>query len=166
MNTAIPPPPPWYRQRAPWFLMAGPAVVIVAGAVTFWLALAHPDGLVADDYYKRGLLVERRLERDAAAARLGLRAVVAWDRGERTLRVEFQGLPELTAPPILQLRHAARPEFDRRVSLSPSAPGIYEVPLPELARGRWGVILETEAWRLEGAWLVPQQTTLELRAGS
>ena len=29
---------PWYREPWPWIMMAGPAAVVVAGAVTMWLA--------------------------------------------------------------------------------------------------------------------------------
>lgn len=41
---------PWYRHRWPWLLMAGPGTVLVAGAITTWIAFASADGLVADDY--------------------------------------------------------------------------------------------------------------------
>ena len=30
---------PWYKERWPWLLMAGPAIVIVAGFITAWLAI-------------------------------------------------------------------------------------------------------------------------------
>ena len=55
---------PWYGEPWPWILMAGPAAVIVAGAVTIWLAVATSDGLVADDYYSRGLAISQELRRD------------------------------------------------------------------------------------------------------
>ena len=50
---------PWYREPWPWLLMAGPAVVVVAGLFTAWLAVVHEDGLVADDYYKQGLGINK-----------------------------------------------------------------------------------------------------------
>lgn len=46
---------PWYREPWPWLLMAGPLIVIIAGLVTAWLAVTSSDGLVTDDYYKKGL---------------------------------------------------------------------------------------------------------------
>ena len=39
---------PWYCHRWPWFLMAGPFVVVIAGIVTTYLAIRSNDGLVAD----------------------------------------------------------------------------------------------------------------------
>lgn len=67
---------PWYKERWPWLLMAGPAIVIVAGAVTVWLAVVSNDGLVTDDYYKQGLAVNQQLHRDHQAGNLGLHADV------------------------------------------------------------------------------------------
>jgi hypothetical protein len=52
----------WYRQRWPWLLIAGPALVVVASIATAWLAVKSDDGLVTDNYYKRGLLINRTLE--------------------------------------------------------------------------------------------------------
>jgi hypothetical protein len=56
--------------------MAGPAVVVVAGFITLWLAISSDDGLVSDDYYKQGLTVNQRLQRDHLAGDLGLHADV------------------------------------------------------------------------------------------
>jgi hypothetical protein len=41
--------------------------VIVAGFITAWLAVISNDGLVTDDYYKQGLTVNQRLQRDHQA---------------------------------------------------------------------------------------------------
>ena len=59
---------PWYRQRWPWLLMLGPAIVVVAGISTAVIALETDDGLVADDYYKRGLGINQTLERASRSA--------------------------------------------------------------------------------------------------
>ena len=54
---------PWYRHRWPWLLMLGPFVVIVAAAITVYLAVISNDGLVDDDYYKQGLAINQTLAR-------------------------------------------------------------------------------------------------------
>ena len=61
-------PPPWYRQAWPWFLIAFPAIAVIAGAVTLWLAVSTSDGLVVDDYYKQGLAVQQTMARSQRAA--------------------------------------------------------------------------------------------------
>ena len=58
---------PWYREPWPWILMAGPFTVVVAGMITLWLALESSDGMVADDYYKRGLAINQTLSRERLA---------------------------------------------------------------------------------------------------
>ena len=39
---------PWYREPWPWILMAGPAIVVVAGAFTMTLAFTTADEIVSD----------------------------------------------------------------------------------------------------------------------
>ena len=56
--------------------MSGPAAVIVAGAATMWIAFHSTDGLVADDYYKQGLAINKRLAKEDEAQRLGISASV------------------------------------------------------------------------------------------
>jgi len=67
-------PKPWYREPWPWYLMAGPIVVIIAAFGTAWLAVSSSDGLVTDDYYKKGLAVDQTLARSRVAVEHGIEA--------------------------------------------------------------------------------------------
>lgn len=58
---------PWWRFGHVWLLIAGPALVVVAGFVTLWLALTRPDPLVAEDYYRQGLEINQTLTPAIAA---------------------------------------------------------------------------------------------------
>lgn len=50
-----------------WLVVGGPAIVVVAGFVTLWLAIRNPDPVVASDYYRRGVEINKTLEnRDAS----------------------------------------------------------------------------------------------------
>src|SRR2546429_2682579 len=62
--------PPWYRQRWPWLLVAGPSLVVVASLASAWIAVKSDDGVVAEDYYRQGPLSkpELRPENDAREA--------------------------------------------------------------------------------------------------
>ena len=80
---------PWYRHPWPWILMSGPAAVLVAGSVTMWIAFASADALVAEDYYKQGLAINKRLGREQAARSLGLDASVVFRDGK--ILVELKG---------------------------------------------------------------------------
>jgi hypothetical protein len=57
---------PWWRHGHVWLLIAGPAVVVVAGVATVLIALRHPDPVLAEDYYRRGIEINRTLARDKA----------------------------------------------------------------------------------------------------
>ena len=141
----------WYRQRWPWLLMLGPATVIVAGAITVWLAIASEDGLVSDDYYKRGLAINRTIERTALAEALGLRAVVdvaANGVAQVTLAAASDATLAETSALRLTLAHPTRAGHDVQATLSRVAPGRYAGSIAAAAPGRWRVIVESDRWRL------------------
>jgi hypothetical protein len=52
---------PWWRYGHVWLIIAGPALVVVAGFVTLIIAIRVPDPVVADDYYRRGLDINKTL---------------------------------------------------------------------------------------------------------
>ena len=137
---------PWYRERWPWILMSGPAAVLVAGAVTMWIAFATADGVVAGDYYKRGLAINQDLQRERRAEQRAIGADVTLPPGR--IRVRLSG----AAPEALfgHLVHATRAGHDQRVRLAKVAPGFYETEMPVLPAGRWRIVLEDprREWRL------------------
>ena len=44
-----------------WLIIAGPLAVIIAGFVTLFIAVRTPDPVVAEDYYRRGLNINKTL---------------------------------------------------------------------------------------------------------
>jgi len=139
---------PWHREPWPWILMAGPAAVIVAGAITTWLAVTSFDGLVADDYYKRGLAINQELRRDQAGLDRGITAAVEGREGILRVRLQARGaLPDVV---FVRLVHATRAGHDQRLRLARAAPGVYEAGLPALPAGHWRVVIEDPLgeWRI------------------
>ncbi|WP_319243795.1 FixH family protein [uncultured Propionivibrio sp.] len=158
-------PLPWYRHRWPWLLMAGPAIVVVAGFITLVLALRSNDGLVSDDYYKQGLGINQTTARDQAAARLGLQAQVML--GGHELRVMLRANDAATALPetlSLRLMHPTRSGEDQVLSLRRQAGDLYSGRLERPLSGRWRVSIEDDGrmWRLTGDWLVDKAPVLAL----
>lgn len=141
---------PWYRQRWPWILMSGPAIVLVAGVITTWIAFDSADGLVADDYYRKGLAINKVIAREEKARSLGLTADID-SKGGR-LRVRLGGIEEEKRPEAIfaHLVHATRSGFDARLRLARGADGAYEAALPALPPGRWRLALEDPRgnWRI------------------
>src|SRR5574343_536433 len=143
---------PWYKQRWPWLLIAGPATVIVAGIVTVWLAIVSNDGLVADDYYKQGLAVNQQLQRDQEAAHLGIQADLM--RAGDKLRLLVRSAEATSLPQTLSVKfaHPTRAGQDQLVQLSADGGGIYSGKLVTEVAGRWLVTIEepSGSWRLLG----------------
>jgi len=69
----------WYKQFWPWFLIALPASVVVAGFSTLYIALSNPHSMVNDQYYREGLAINQSLEQDRKALELGLGAQVMFE---------------------------------------------------------------------------------------
>jgi hypothetical protein len=46
---------PWYRHLWPWLLMIPPAVAVIGGLLTAYLAVSHPDRLISQDCVRDGV---------------------------------------------------------------------------------------------------------------
>ena len=143
----------WYREPWPWLLMTGPAIVIVAGFYTLWLAIQSDDGLVADDYYKRGLAINQTLLRAQRAEQLALGARVELGGDPTRIRAKLTGAA-ISLPPVLRLRlvHPTQAVADQVIELHAVAPGEYEGTRATAAAGRRVVMLEDveRTWRIAG----------------
>jgi uncharacterized protein len=157
---------PWYKDRWPWFLMAGPAIVVVAGFVTLWLAIESNDGLVTDDYYKQGMTVNQRIHRDHAAANLGLHADVMRSGLNVRLLLASQGGTTLPDSITLKLAHPTRAGQDQLVKMVLEGQGFYGGRLDTDISGRWLVSIEDplSQWRLQGDWIADSGEPLRLSA--
>jgi len=157
---------PWYKERWPWILMAGPAVVIVAGVITLWLAVVSNDGLVTDDYYKQGLAVNQQLHREHQAGSLGLHADVMRAGANIRLLIAADGDAKLPSALFLKLAHPTRAGQDQSVRMSSEGQGFYSGKLAAEVTGRWLVSIEDPAgqWRLQGEWQADSEEPLRLVA--
>lgn len=61
---------PWWKYGHVWMIFAGPAIVVVAGFITLYLAVTRPDPVVNEDYYRKVTEVNKTSESDASAASL------------------------------------------------------------------------------------------------
>lgn len=157
---------PWYKDRWPWILMAGPVVVILAGIVTVWLAVSSNDGLVTDDYYKQGLAVNQRLQRDHQAASLGLHGDIMRSGLNVRLLLGAESKADLPASIVLKLAHPTRAGQDQLVEMHSEGQGFYTGKLSTGLAGRWLASIEDPAgqWRLQGDWLTDSEEPVRLVA--
>jgi len=143
---------PWYREPWPWLIMLGPFVVVIAGLATAVIAYRGADPLVADDYYKQGLAINRLLQGEQRALDLHV-AGTAWYAAP-TGRVRIALHADAALPPalVLRLAHPTLAGMDQSVVLRSVQPGIYEGALALPRQARWLVTLEGGDWRLATEW--------------
>lgn len=53
---------PWYKEPWPWVIIAIPAAAVIMGAITFYLAVSHPDYLVVEEEQYREIKSELRAQ--------------------------------------------------------------------------------------------------------
>lgn len=143
-------PEPWYRQFWPWFLIVLPGTVVVAAIATLIIAIRGSDDLVADDYYKDGLAINRQLEREERARERGYRAEVAITDDRVTVTTE--ALPVVAAL-RLRLSHPMEADRDMSIDMRRSGPESYAASLPVAVGDNWHWLLDagdSSDWRLTG----------------
>ncbi len=140
----------WSREPYVWLLIAFPAAAVIAGIITFILAIRSEDGLVVDDYYKRGLEINRTLDRDLLAQQYALDAKLNLPDGDSRLIVELYSNVDFIPPQTLKINllHATRKGFDQVFLVSRTDGNRYVTPVRKLKPGRWHVLMETDEWRL------------------
>ena len=145
-------PSVWYREPMVWLVLIIPASAVVMGVVMLSLAVSTYDGLVVDDYYKKGLQINRTMERDALAKAHDLASVVRFGEKGGVIEASLDGNASFEPPEIVNLRlfHATRPGLDLHLTLRRVASGRYVASRPDLAPGRWYVQLDAGDWRLKG----------------
>jgi hypothetical protein len=122
------------------------------GILMMVLAGRSNDGLVADDYYKRGLAINQTLDRVERARALGVAADAAFNAERTQVRVRVAGAsdPKL----ILRLVHPTRAGMDQAVELERRAGELYEGRMTPPALGHWHLSMEDPGgnWRISGVW--------------
>ncbi len=162
----------WYKEPWPWFLMVGPAIVVVAGIATYYLAQKHNSDLVTDDYYKDGQYISMVLERDHAALNRNILVEVLINPDSDAAKVFVSGNFDPKQPLNLLFIHPAKQALDQKVRLLQAADGklsggkaeynaVFK-PLPNAQH--WYVRVEDEAntWRVEDKWIVSQGGSFKL----
>ncbi len=143
---------PWYREPWPWILAAGPALAVIGGIVTAYLAMTTEDGLVVGDYYRQGLAVNATMAREDRARTLGVTAILELAPRRDAVRVAVKQARGGPGRIRLTLAHPTRAGQDQSVVLRPAAAGEFEAALKPVEANAWHVLLEdeTSGWRLSG----------------
>lgn len=146
--------PRWFRNPMVWLVIFFPSLAVVAGLATVMIAVKTDDGLVVDDYYKKGLEINQVINHDRKARELGLRALVDVNTlsGELLVSLSSEKSTDWPAEVTFKLIHRTRSGEDQttvlsRVGDSNDYRGYLKPPIIE---GRWTIqILSGEIWRLK-----------------
>lgn len=159
---------PWHKHPLVWMMIAIPFSAVIMGVVMIWLAVDTDDGLVADDYYKKGLEINRVISRDKRSTELGLLATIDFDNTTRLIKLEFEKglLPDYPQKFLLQLQHATRANSDITVSLNHGMANQYIGHLKQsITEGVWYFEIADADWKLNARSHVHAKNSIQLRSG-
>ena len=145
---------PWWTEWGLLIVIGLPAVTILACALTLSIAVNARDSLVSDDYYQRGLAINRSIERDTLASQQGLEALLWVDAKRNRLQVQLRrpAIAKAIAaePEIIQLQlvHPAHAERDQHLTLQHESDDLWFAPARGLVNDPWDIVLESAGWRL------------------
>jgi hypothetical protein len=57
----------WWQFGMVWMVVAGPALVVVASFITLYLAITRPDPVLDEDYYRKGMEINKTLPDNPAS---------------------------------------------------------------------------------------------------
>lgn len=151
---------PWYRFFWPWYLIGLLLLGVLGTGDLIVQAVRHKDPVVVDNYYKEGLAINRTLDQQHTATKLGLRAQAHYDVEDGVLTVHLSAKQKINAESLNMLFvHATLANRDYTVKLVRHSGDVYRAQLKTLRPGNYDLMLEPEdeVWRLDAHLTLPAQ---------
>jgi hypothetical protein len=150
--------PVWYKQFWPWFLIILPAIVVVASIATAVIAFRGADTLVADNYYKEGLAINKTVSDIDAAKTANIHGSLVMEKGTLHLTVNADNaITDNTL--LLGFSHPLDNLQDQTVQLQKTGNGEYSGKMPALGNGKWYISLQStqteRPWRVNITAFLP-----------
>jgi len=140
ITARLSPRSPW-----PWLLATGPALVVIASLGTAWIAVNKSDPIVADNYYKLGLTINRTLAATPAVAVAPSATIVIDAEG----RIVVQLAEIATAPRFVRMTLRAPGVHEGGIEMLTPMPGnTWFGMLESIPTGKLIVTIDSDAWRL------------------
>lgn len=164
---------PWYKQPLVWMVIAIPFSAVVVCVVLLYFAITTDDGLVADDYYKQGMTINRQLERDELASVYKISSELVIEISTGFVKAEFNkgNIKKYPSQLNLILRYAAKQENDRQVVLYHGLNNIYSGSVAGgVNAGIWHLELSNldevanDQWRLVRRVRLEDVSTVKIQA--
>src|SRR5689334_11713982 len=133
------------RSPWPWLLATGPALVVIASLCTAWIAVSKSDPIVADNYYKLGLTINRTLAATSAVPVVPSATIVIDAEG----RIAVQLAEIATAPRFVRMTSRAPGVHEGGIeTLTPMPGNVWFGTLRSIPTGKLIVTIDSDAWRL------------------
>ena len=156
---------PWYKQFWPWFLISLPLSVVIASMYTINLAIQTNDGLVSDDYYKKGLAIHKDADSSAKAVSLGIAGNFSYDSDTGAVAFELdKEIGQKLTGVSLMVAHPTVANQDQSVRLTPLDGRRFSGRVEPLNPANWHVEVRSEdkSWRIKGRLPVPTDKPVRL----
>ena len=157
---------PWYKEPWPWLLMMGPAIVVVAGFFTYYIAAHTDNSMVTDDYYKEGKNIIKQMNRDEEAEKRQLNARLIFNENLSSVRIFIKGPVTKDSQITLNIHHPTMEKRDQKVTLKPLGGNLYQANIVQMSEQSkfWYLSLEDESkqWRLQSKWTPADGTVVEM----
>jgi len=157
---------PWFKQGWPWALIAIPFLTIIAGVTTFIIANNTSDTLVHDDYYKKGLAINSRLERFNLAQSMSIIAKVDIDISSNLISIKLNSdknhSTQISEEISINFFHPTLKNKDQSFILNQLSKNEYIAEIINLEPAYWHIQIEdnTQTWLLKARWLYPDKSKL------
>ncbi len=145
---------PWFRQFWPWFLIAIPLSSVVMGIVMIKLAMGGKDSLVRQEWYKDGLAINQRVDKQLKAQELGIQASLTLDKVSGDLFLDTSNLDTHQENQLaLSLIHPTLENKDRTLQLYLAPDNRFYTKLDFQPRGFYYLLITpaSDQWEIESS---------------
>ncbi|MBX2879386.1 MAG: FixH family protein [Granulosicoccus sp.] len=164
---------PWYYNPMMLLVVGIPLLSVVVSFSFLTIAVKTFDGVVVDDYYRQGNEINRLLQRDENARRIGLEADLSFGRDAVLVDLQANDIQNWPSEVNLGILHPTQNGYDISVILRTTSPDHvlqgtthqYQGYAPDFQKGEWILQLSTSEWRLQRRELTSSTGKITLKHG-
>jgi hypothetical protein len=145
----------WFAEPMMLLVVGIPLTSVIVSFVFLAIAISSFDGVVADDYYRRGKEINRLLQRDDTARRFQLGAILTTGNNRVSARISAATALPWPQAITLKLLHPTQKGRDLTLQLQRQSTAtvdghsaLYRAAIQRFSPGEWIVQIETPDWRL------------------
>lgn len=152
----------WYKEPWAWLVFILPAIAVVAGISTFFIANTNPDTLVVGDYYKKGKAINLELSKVKLAQKLGMKFELKLHSNE--LIIKPTGIEKVFPLLNVNFYHPTQAEKDFYLALTQDGSGAFRHHFDNSVTGKWRITLTSfeNNWKIQNVITLPQSQFIDI----